>query len=111
MIIWILVSIYNLPISAYQYQCFILIGLIFAFPYSIWFWFSFAHECFTGMYFSKPLPNICNVCLLFQGHDIYGFDLDVLLHRISANKIPHWSKIGRLKRTVMPKLSVSADID
>ncbi|KAL4220500.1 DNA polymerase alpha catalytic subunit [Mactra antiquata] len=39
------------------------------------------------------------------GHDIYGYDLDVLLHRINANKIPHWSKIGRLKRTVMPKLS------
>ncbi|XP_077987275.1 DNA polymerase alpha catalytic subunit-like [Glandiceps talaboti] len=39
------------------------------------------------------------------GHDIYGFDLDVLLHRISANKIPHWSRIGRLKRTIMPKLS------
>nr|KAG5708297.1 hypothetical protein BaRGS_021231 [Batillaria attramentaria] len=42
---------------------------------------------------------------LIVGHDIYGFDLDVLLHRISANKVPHWSKIGRLKRTVMPKLS------
>ncbi|XP_076453850.1 DNA polymerase alpha catalytic subunit-like [Babylonia areolata] len=42
---------------------------------------------------------------LIVGHDIYGFDLDILLHRISANKIPHWSKIGRLKRSVMPKLS------
>ncbi|XP_070539037.1 DNA polymerase alpha catalytic subunit-like [Ptychodera flava] len=39
------------------------------------------------------------------GHDIYGFDLDVLLHRINANKVPHWSKIGRLKRQIMPKLS------
>ncbi|XP_060564158.1 DNA polymerase alpha catalytic subunit-like, partial [Ruditapes philippinarum] len=42
------------------------------------------------------------------GHDIFGYDLDVLLHRINANKIPHWSKIGRLKRTVMPKLSSHA---
>ncbi|KAL8595946.1 hypothetical protein ACOMHN_018258 [Nucella lapillus] len=42
---------------------------------------------------------------LIVGHDIYGFDLDILLHRISANKIPHWSKIGRLKRSVMPRLS------
>ncbi|CAL1543599.1 unnamed protein product [Lymnaea stagnalis] len=42
---------------------------------------------------------------LIVGHDIYGFDLDLLLHRISANKIPHWSKISRLKRTVMPKIS------
>ncbi|XP_021372053.1 DNA polymerase alpha catalytic subunit-like [Mizuhopecten yessoensis] len=44
------------------------------------------------------------------GHDIYGFDLDVLLHRISANKIPHWSKLGRLKRTKMPKLSGHAGV-
>ncbi|KAK3603739.1 hypothetical protein CHS0354_023353 [Potamilus streckersoni] len=42
---------------------------------------------------------------LIVGHDIFGFDLNVLLHRINANKIPHWSKISRLKRTVMPKLS------
>ncbi|XP_071838856.1 DNA polymerase alpha catalytic subunit-like [Apostichopus japonicus] len=39
------------------------------------------------------------------GHDIYGFDLDVLLHRISANKVPHWSRLGRLKRSIMPKLA------
>nr|XP_058965646.1 DNA polymerase alpha catalytic subunit-like [Pocillopora verrucosa] len=39
------------------------------------------------------------------GHDIYGFDLDLLMHRISACKIPHWSRIGRLKRSIMPKLS------
>eukprot|EP00112_Aurelia_sp_Birch-Aquarium-sp1_P010022 Seg2162.5 transcript_id=Seg2162.5/GoldUCD/mRNA.D3Y31 product="DNA polymerase alpha catalytic subunit" protein_id=Seg2162.5/GoldUCD/D3Y31 len=41
------------------------------------------------------------------GHDVTGFDLDVLLHRINANKVPHWSKIGRLKRATMPKLSGS----
>ncbi|XP_022101936.1 DNA polymerase alpha catalytic subunit-like [Acanthaster planci] len=39
------------------------------------------------------------------GHDIFGFDLDVLLHRITANKVPHWSRIGRLKRANMPKLT------
>ncbi|CAG5130361.1 unnamed protein product, partial [Candidula unifasciata] len=44
---------------------------------------------------------------LLVGHDIYGFDLDLLLHRISANKVPHWSKISRLKRTFMPKLAQS----
>lgn len=40
------------------------------------------------------------------GHNISGFDLDVLLHRFQACKIPSnmWSKIGRLKRSVMPKL-------
>ncbi|KAL5004890.1 hypothetical protein ScPMuIL_018346 [Solemya velum] len=42
---------------------------------------------------------------LIVGHDVFGFELDVLLHRMSSNKVPHWSKIGRLKRSVMPKLS------
>ncbi|XP_074657943.1 DNA polymerase alpha catalytic subunit-like [Tubulanus polymorphus] len=39
------------------------------------------------------------------GHDVYSFDMDVLLHRISSTKVPHWSKIGRLRRNQMPKLS------
>lgn len=41
------------------------------------------------------------------GHNISGFDLDVLLHRAQACKVPSnmWCKTGRLKRSVMPKLS------
>ncbi|KAJ6288671.1 hypothetical protein OIU76_024620 [Salix suchowensis] len=41
------------------------------------------------------------------GHNISGFDLDVLLHRSQACRVPSstWSKIGRLKRSVMPKLT------
>ncbi|KAK4262306.1 hypothetical protein QN277_027885 [Acacia crassicarpa] len=41
------------------------------------------------------------------GHNISGFDLDVLLHRCQASKVPSsmWSKTGRLKRSVMPKLT------
>jgi len=38
------------------------------------------------------------------GHNIAGFDLDVLLHRLQANKVPHWSRVGRLKRTRFPNL-------
>uniref|UniRef100_A0A667XK70 DNA polymerase n=1 Tax=Myripristis murdjan TaxID=586833 RepID=A0A667XK70_9TELE len=38
------------------------------------------------------------------GHDIFGFDLEVLLQRINFCKVPHWSKIGRLRRANMPKL-------
>nr|XP_040022973.1 DNA polymerase alpha catalytic subunit [Gasterosteus aculeatus aculeatus] len=38
------------------------------------------------------------------GHDIFGFDLEVILKRISVCKVPHWSKIGRLRRATMPKL-------
>ena len=37
-----------------------------------------------------------------EGHDISGFDLDVILHRAVTNKIPNWSRLGRLKRTVPP---------
>ena len=39
------------------------------------------------------------------GHNITGFDLDVLLHRMAAHKIPNWSRLGRLRRTAMPKAS------
>ncbi|XP_062841851.1 DNA polymerase alpha catalytic subunit [Trichomycterus rosablanca] len=38
------------------------------------------------------------------GHDILGFDLEVLLQRINFCKVPFWSKIGRLRRANMPKL-------
>lgn len=43
-----------------------------------------------------------------QGHDIFGFDLEVILQRISVCKVPHWSKVGRLRRANMPKLGVRA---
>lgn len=49
------------------------------------------------------------------GHDIQGFDFDVLLQRLKINKVPYWSKIGRLKRTYFPgsgpnkKFSSNAD--
>ena len=38
------------------------------------------------------------------GHNISGFDLDVLLRRMEKLKVPNWSRIGRLRRTTMPKL-------
>ncbi|XP_060192416.1 DNA polymerase alpha catalytic subunit isoform X1 [Lycium barbarum] len=46
------------------------------------------------------------------GHNISGFDLDVLLHRVQACKVPSimWSRIGRLKRSVMPKLTKGSTI-
>lgn len=37
---------------------------------------------------------------ILVGHDIRSFDLDVLIHRMIASKTPHWSRIGRLKRTM-----------
>ncbi|GLU20032.1 hypothetical protein SLE2022_362500 [Rubroshorea leprosula] len=46
------------------------------------------------------------------GHNISGFDLDVLLHRAQACRVPSsmWSKIGRLKRSIMPKLTKGSTI-
>ncbi|KAK7406532.1 hypothetical protein VNO78_08159 [Psophocarpus tetragonolobus] len=40
------------------------------------------------------------------GHNISGFDLDILLHRCQACKVASniWSKLGRLNRSTMPKL-------
>ncbi|KAL6840254.1 hypothetical protein ACP4OV_030064 [Aristida adscensionis] len=46
-------------------------------------------------------------CDVLVGHNISGFDLDVLLHRAQACKVPSsmWSKIGRLRRSMMPRLT------
>ncbi|GFT37342.1 DNA polymerase alpha catalytic subunit [Trichonephila clavipes] len=44
---------------------------------------------------------------ILVGHDILGFDLDILLHRLVVLKIPNWSRIGRLKRTGMPRLNIA----
>ncbi|KAG8363868.1 hypothetical protein BUALT_Bualt19G0067300 [Buddleja alternifolia] len=46
------------------------------------------------------------------GHNISAFDLDVLLHRVQACKVPSsmWSKIGRLKRSAMPKLNKGSSL-
>jgi DNA polymerase elongation subunit (family B) len=41
-----------------------------------------------------------------SGHHFFGFDLDVLLHRMKDHKIADWSKLGRLKRKEMPRLSM-----
>lgn len=45
---------------------------------------------------------------IIVGHNIIDFDLDVLLHRLKLNKIEHWSRIGRLRRNVWPKLQTGA---
>ncbi|GJV01933.1 phenylalanine--tRNA ligase alpha subunit, cytoplasmic [Tanacetum coccineum] len=44
---------------------------------------------------------------ILVGHNISGFDLDVLLNRVKACKVPSsmWSKIGWLKRFEMPRLN------
>lgn len=41
---------------------------------------------------------------VFVGHNFAAFDLDVLLHRMQALKVPHWASLGRLKRSKFPNL-------
>ncbi|KAF9209565.1 DNA-directed DNA polymerase alpha catalytic subunit pol1 [Haplosporangium sp. Z 27] len=45
---------------------------------------------------------------IIVGHNFVGFDLDVLLHRMKHTKAEHWSSLGRLRRTVWPKLQSGA---
>lgn len=40
------------------------------------------------------------------GHDVASYDLDILLHRITQNKVPQWSRLGRLRRTNVPQSKV-----
>lgn len=42
------------------------------------------------------------------GHDIASFDLDILLHRLTQNKVKSWSSLGRLRRTNVPQSKVIA---
>ena len=42
---------------------------------------------------------------IIVGHNFVGFTLDVLLHRMKECKVTEWSKLGRLRRSRMPKLS------
>jgi DNA polymerase alpha subunit A len=41
---------------------------------------------------------------IIVGHDLFGFNFDILLNRCLVNKVPHWSRLGRLKRATMPNM-------
>ncbi|KAJ1818574.1 DNA-directed DNA polymerase alpha catalytic subunit pol1, partial [Coemansia sp. RSA 2599] len=41
---------------------------------------------------------------VLTAHNFYGFDIDVLLHRMQALRTDGWSALGRLRRRVMPRL-------
>ncbi|KAJ3026454.1 UNVERIFIED_CONTAM: DNA-directed DNA polymerase alpha catalytic subunit pol1 [Siphonaria sp. JEL0065] len=45
---------------------------------------------------------------IIVGHNFIGVDLDILLHRLKANKVDSWSKLGRLRKTKWPKLQIGA---
>ncbi|GAB6021174.1 DNA polymerase alpha catalytic subunit [Chamberlinius hualienensis] len=43
--------------------------------------------------------------IVMKGHDIVSFDYGVLLNHLHANKIPNWSRLGKLRKSIMPKFS------
>lgn len=63
----------------------------------------------TFLYFCM-LPAVLNAIYALDpdvlvGHNIAGFDLDVLLHRIEGCKAQLWARLGRLRRSTMPQAS------
>ncbi|VDM31578.1 unnamed protein product [Hydatigera taeniaeformis] len=36
---------------------------------------------------------------LLVGHDLWGNQLDLLVHRLVSHKVPHWHRVGRLRRS------------
>ena len=44
---------------------------------------------------------------IIVGHNMGSFALEVLQHRMAACKVPQWSRIGRLRRKDLPKVSIS----
>ena len=40
---------------------------------------------------------------ILASHNLFGFEFDVLLSRAQANKLATWNKLGRLRRTKVPK--------
>lgn len=44
---------------------------------------------------------------IIVGHNMGSFALEVLQHRMAACKVPQWSRIGRLRRKDISKVSLS----
>ena len=40
---------------------------------------------------------------ILSSHNLFGFEFDVILSRAQANKLATWNKLGRLRRTKVPK--------
>eukprot|EP00602_Paraphysomonas_sp_CaronLab_P000598 CAMPEP_0185022260 /NCGR_PEP_ID=MMETSP1103-20130426/4977_1 /TAXON_ID=36769 /ORGANISM="Paraphysomonas bandaiensis, Strain Caron Lab Isolate" /LENGTH=1359 /DNA_ID=CAMNT_0027554251 /DNA_START=80 /DNA_END=4156 /DNA_ORIENTATION=+ len=40
---------------------------------------------------------------VLASHNLFGFEFDVILSRATANKLPTWNKIGRLRRSKIPR--------
>lgn len=45
------------------------------------------------------------------GHDLFNFNLDIILNRCLNKKVPHWSRLGRLKRSQVPNLNQNTKLN
>ncbi|KER27418.1 hypothetical protein T265_05525 [Opisthorchis viverrini] len=44
---------------------------------------------------------------ILVGHDLWGHQIELLVQRLNANKVPHWHRIGRLRRSAQYSVSVN----
>lgn len=43
---------------------------------------------------------------IIVGHDLSGYTIELLVSRLSLHKVPNWSRLSRLKRSVIPSSKV-----
>lgn len=43
---------------------------------------------------------------IIVGHDLSGYGIELLVKRLAFHKVPNWSRLGRLKRSVIPTTKV-----
>ncbi|TNN14078.1 DNA polymerase alpha catalytic subunit [Schistosoma japonicum] len=45
---------------------------------------------------------------LIVGHDLWGYQIELLIQRLNANKVPHWHRVGRLRRSANFPVNLSS---
>lgn len=75
--------------------------------------FGKAAECYKGTIRQERSENMLLSSFLAKlqqvdpdvliGHQLESVDYSILLHRMKERKTPHWSRIGRMKRTLWPQ--------
>lgn len=59
---------------------------------------------------SVAMVFITIVTVFLKGHGISSLALSVLIHRMETCKVPHWSRLGRLRRTKVPNSHAGAHV-
>ncbi|CAH8568397.1 unnamed protein product [Schistosoma turkestanicum] len=45
---------------------------------------------------------------LIIGHDLWGHQIELLIQRLNANKVPHWHRVGRLRRSANFQINLNS---